>query len=79
MTKKRTTLARPRTSPLTLAKGQVWKVDGSHIEIVDLGKSLAHYRRLANLSHRTGLRRMASRKTVEVYLKDHHAQLIQSN
>ena len=76
---KTTPTPRPRSTSLVLAKGQVWKVDGSHIEIVDLGKSLAHYRRLANLNQRTGLRRMTSRKTIEEYLREHRAQLIQSN
>ncbi len=48
MVKRATTLKRavkkPAPAPIPLAKGQLWKMDDKHIEIMEVGKTLTHYR-----------------------------------
>jgi hypothetical protein len=33
-----------KPSPPALAKGQLWKMEDKHIEIMEVGKTLTHYR-----------------------------------
>jgi len=46
MVKRATTLKRAtkKPSPIPLVKGQLWKMDDKHIEIMEVGKTLTHYR-----------------------------------
>jgi hypothetical protein len=59
----------------TLAQGQVWKTKDSHVEIVQLGKLLVHYRMLKGLkqTRRTQISRVDA---VEDYLKTNQAKLV---
>jgi hypothetical protein len=60
-----------------LAKGQLWKTEDAHIQIVDLGKMLVHYKMLRDLRQmrRTQMSRI---DTMEGYLKTNKAQLVES-
>jgi hypothetical protein len=60
-----------------LAKGQLWKTENAHIQIVDLGKMLVHYKMLRDLRQmrRTQMSRI---DTMEGYLKTNGAQLVES-
>ena len=60
-----------------LAKGQLWKMDHTHIQIVELGKMLVHYKMLRDLGQmrRTQMSRIES---MEDYLKTNEAQLVKS-
>ncbi len=59
-----------------LAKGQLWKLEDAHIQIVDLGQRLIHYKMLRGMGQ---MRRTqtTSQVTLEDYLKNHHARLVQ--
>ena len=37
-----------RIAPISLAKGQVWKLEDKHLEIMEVGKTLTHYRLYRN-------------------------------
>jgi len=60
-----------------LAKGQLWSTTKGHIQIVDLGKMLVHYKMLRDLRQmrRTQMSRI---DTMEGYLKTNRAQLVES-
>ena len=57
-----------------LEVGQLWKVGEFHIEIVQLGKTLCHYRHLRNLSQKGVPVRLEPRPAVEKYLKQNKAK-----
>ncbi|MBT5708937.1 hypothetical protein OAH36_00920 [Verrucomicrobia bacterium] len=59
-----------------LVAGQLWQVGEFHIEIVQLGKTLCHYRHLRNLNQKGIPVRLEQRKAVEKYLKEHKALLV---
>ncbi len=65
-----------RTPPL--AKGQLWKMKDAHIQIVELGKRLVHYRMLRQLGQ---MRRtqMSDVDTMEAYLRHHRAELVNAS
>jgi hypothetical protein len=65
---------RKKSSP-ALAKGQLWKMDHTHIQIVELGKMLVHYKMLRELGQmrRTQMSRIDS---MESYLKENAATLV---
>ena len=65
-----------KSSP-ALAKGQLWRTEKGHIQIVDLGKMLVHYKMLRDLRQmrRTQMSRI---DTMEGYLKTNRAQLVES-
>ena len=64
------------TSRLSLAKGQLWKTKDTHVQIVELGKMLVHYRMLRDLRQmrRTQMSRIES---MEEYLKTNNASLVE--
>jgi hypothetical protein len=66
-----------KKSTPALAKGQLWKTEQGHIQIVDLGKMLVHYKMLRDLRQmrRTQMSRI---DTMEGYLKTNRAQLVES-
>ena len=64
-------------SPI-LEKGQVWKVDDSEIEIVELGKHLTRYK-LFPKEHPTRVPvHLESIRIVQNYLNEHGAKLVKS-
>jgi hypothetical protein len=75
---KRTTLvkrAKPKKlSPVPLAKGQLWKMDDKHIEIMEVGKTLTHYRLFQN-QKRVPIS-LGGIAAVQAYLKTNGARLI---
>jgi hypothetical protein len=77
MVKRSTTIKRAKVkkpSCVPLAKGQLWKMDDRHLEIVEVGKTLTHYR-LFQTQKRvpTSLSGIA---TIQAYLETNHAILI---
>ena len=62
-------------SPI-LEKGQVWKVNDSEIEIVELGKHLTRYK-MSPKEHPTRVPvRLESIRIVQNYLNEHGAKLV---
>ena len=64
-----------KKSTPALAKGQLWRTEKGHIQIVDLGKMLVHYKMLKDLRQmrRTQMSRI---DTMKGYLKTNRAQLV---
>ncbi len=67
-----------RTGTTQLEKGQLWEMKDVHIEIVELGKHLTHYR----LFHKSKQKRVPISldkiQTVQDYLIANHAVLAKS-
>jgi hypothetical protein len=61
-----------------LAKGQIWKLNHVYIQIVELGKTLLHYRMLDSLGQRGVRTQISGIDTMWSYLRTRHAQLIRS-
>ncbi|MFO1501274.1 MAG: hypothetical protein U1G07_23270 [Verrucomicrobiota bacterium] len=58
-----------------LLKGQIWKVKETYVQIVDAGKTLIHYT-MSPKPRQRGLRvHMATRDTVQDFLKSNQAKL----
>lgn len=70
------TKAQSRKPPTPLAKGQLWRTKDAHIQIVDRGRMLVHYKILRELgqARRTQMSRVES---MESYLKEHKALLVE--
>jgi hypothetical protein len=66
-----------KARPPTLAKGQLWKMKDVHIQIMELGKLLVHYKMLRELGQmrRTQMSRIDS---MELYLKTHRARIVKT-
>jgi hypothetical protein len=64
-----------RKLPPPIAKGQLWKTKDAHIQIVDRGRMLVHYKILRELGQmrRTQMSRIES---MEDYLKANKALLV---
>jgi hypothetical protein len=63
------------TPPPSLLKGQIWKVKDTYVQIVDAGKTLIHYT-MSPKPRQRGLRvHMATRETVQDFLKSNQAKL----
>jgi hypothetical protein len=60
--------------PVPLAKGQLWKMDDKHIEIMEVGKTLTHYR-LFQSQKRVPIS-LGGIAAVQAYLKTNGARLI---
>ena len=57
-----------------LVKGQLWKTEKGHVEIMEVGKTLTHYRFFQNQKRvPTSLGRI---QMVQEYLKNHGGMLI---
>lgn len=66
--------AKPRINE-GLLKGQIWKVKETYVQIVDAGKTLIHYT-MSPKPRQRGLRvHMATRETVQDFLKSNKAKL----
>ena len=61
---------------LVLAKGQIWKLQDSHIEILEMGKRLASYKHFRTLDNRRAPTQLANIASVEEMLKTHKAVLL---
>ena len=59
-----------------LASGQLWRLKDKHLEIVDLGKRLAHYRLLNTLNQRGVPVRLGPVEAVQDYLTANKAKLL---
>jgi len=59
-----------------LVTGQVWRMEGSHLHIDLVGKHLVHYKLVKHEAKRTPMS-LSNIKTVEKYLKDNKAVLVQ--
>lgn len=56
--------------------GQLWKVGDFHIEIVQIGKTLCHYRHLRNLGQKGIPVKLEQLQVVKKYLKTNKAELV---
>jgi len=80
MEKRSTTTKRVKTKklapvpPVPLAKGQLWKMDDRHIEIMEVGKTLTHYR-LFQSQKRVPIS-LGGITAVQAYLRTNGAKLI---
>jgi hypothetical protein len=63
-----------KPSPPPLAKGQLWRMDDKHIEIMEVGKTLTHYR-LFQSQKRVPIS-LGGITAVQAYLKTNGAKLI---
>jgi hypothetical protein len=62
--------------PPTLEKGQLWKTEKGHVEIMEVGKTLTHYRLFQNQKRvPTSLGRI---QMVQDYLKNNQAKLVKN-
>lgn len=61
---------------LSLVKGQLWKVDEVHLQVIEVGKTLVHYRHFKQ--HHRVPASIASILSVEKYLKTNKAKLIEN-
>jgi hypothetical protein len=65
-----------RVSAVTLQKGQIWRLEDSHIQIVEIGKNLTHYKRFNNLKQKGVPTKLERTRAVEEYLKAQRATLV---
>jgi len=63
-----------KASPIPLAKGQLWKMDDKHVEIMEVGKTLTHYR-LFQSQKRVPIS-LGGIAAVQAYLKSNGAKLV---
>ncbi len=66
-----------KREPLLLLKGQLWKVNDVHLQVIELGKTLIHYRHFKQ--HHRVPTSIASIISVQNYLSTNHAVLIENN
>lgn len=70
-------LKKTPTLPPSLAKGQLWQTEKGQVEIMEVGKTLAHYRLFQNQRRvPTSLGRI---QMVQDYLKNNHAKLVKND
>lgn len=67
-----------QTALKPLEKGQLWQMKDTHLEIVDLGKRLTHYRLLPALKQKGVPVRLGGIAEVQKYLKANKAKLIKN-
>ena len=63
-----------KSALVPLAKGQLWKMEDKHIEIMEVGKTLTHYR-LFQSQKRVPIS-LGGIATVQAYLKSNGARLV---
>jgi hypothetical protein len=64
------------TPPPLLEKGQLWKTEKGHVEIMEVGKTLTHYRLYQHQKRvPTSLGRI---EMVQDYLKNNQAKLVKN-
>lgn len=62
-----------------LEKGQLWQMKETHLEIVEVGKRLAHYRLLPRLNQRGIPVKLGRREELEGFLKSRKAKLVRKS
>jgi hypothetical protein len=62
-----------------LAKGQVWRTNAAHIEIVALGKRLIHYRITKRLGTRQVSAQISGIQAMADYLRANEARLVKGD
>lgn len=65
-----------KSADLTLEKGQIWKLQDSHIEILEMGKRLASYKHFRTLDNRRAPTQLANIASVQEMLQTHKAVLL---
>lgn len=65
-----------RIARFALEKGQLWKLEDAHIQIVEVGKTLIHYKRLNNLKQKGVPTKLERARTVADFLKSKRATLV---
>ena len=68
---------RRNSRPPVLAKGQIWKLGESHLEITHLGKRLTEYKRYRDIAKRRAIPEMAHIEEVQTILVSNQAALVQ--
>ena len=63
-----------KVNSIPLAKGQLWRMEDKHIEIMEVGKTLTHYRLFQN-QKRVPIS-LGGIAAVQAYLKTNGAKLI---
>lgn len=64
------------STPPSLEKGQLWKTEKGHVEIMEVGKTLTHYRLFQNQKRvPTSLGRI---QMVQDYLRNNQAKLVKN-
>ena len=69
-------LNRKSAASLVLIKGQIWKLQDSHIEILEMGKRLASYKHFRTLDNRRAPTQLANIQSVQEMLTTHKAVLL---
>ena len=69
-------LNRKSAASLVLVKGQIWKLQDSHIEILEMGKRLASYKHFRTLDNRRAPTQLANIQSVQEMLTTHKAVLL---
>jgi len=70
-------MKRNHTSPLPgIAEGQLWNTDHACLQIIEIGKSLAHFKVLPAPGQRAVLSRLIRIDALAVYLRACEATLI---
>lgn len=64
---------------IVLEAGQLWRTSNGYIEIVQLGKTLAHYRRTVKPNQRGVAVFLAPMKTMLEMLNTGEARLVETN
>jgi hypothetical protein len=72
------TKTRCKIPPPVLSKGQLWKTDRAYIHIVELGKTLLHYRMTRSLKQKGVITQMSAIATMVDYLKSNQAHLVRT-
>jgi hypothetical protein len=70
---------RCKNPPPVLTKGQLWKTDQAYIHIVELGKTLLHYRMTRSLKQKGVITQMSAIATMVKYLKSNEARLVRTD
>ncbi len=66
----------PKKSFPSLAKGQLWKMKHAYVQIVELGKTIIHFKMMKRLGE-AGVRiQMSAIETLQGYLKARQARLV---
>lgn len=65
-----------KSAGLNLEKGQIWKLQDSHIEILEMGKRLASYKHFRSLDNRRAPTQLANIASVQEMLQTHKAVLL---
>jgi hypothetical protein len=74
----KTTKVKKQSALKPLEKGQLWQLKDTHLEIVDMGKRLTHYRLLPGLKQKGVPVRLGGIEEVQKYLKANKAKLIKN-